>query len=398
MTLIFFALLFGAALLLFIFKHIECERLKVELRLGREMLESLKKNEEEIKVIFKALSRDALNYQQGTFFELAKETFQQYQIGMQQKETAIDALLKPFKESLEKVDHKIVELEKTRVGAYSAVTEQLRSLRETQGNLEKETSNLVKALRTPHIRGQWGELQLKRVVELAGMVEHCDFTLQVSEEGVQGRLRPDLIVKLPNNREIIVDAKAPLHGYLEAVEAKDAGKREEHLQAHVRHIRKHIQQLSEKGYVEQFTKAADFVVLFLPTESIFSEALQEDPLLIEYGLEKQILLATPTTLIALLRAVAIGWREEKVAEHAAQISDLGRELYERLSTMGDHLQKLKRSLDSSCEAYNKVAGSFEGRVLVSARKFQELGVARDKAVLAEPEAIEKLTRSLEAAT
>lgn len=380
-----FIALFGVALLLLIFKYIECERLKVELRLQREAADFLRKYEEGSRNAFQALSKEALTNQQGSFFELAKETFSHYQTNMQQKETAIDALLKPFKESLEKVDAKIGELEKTRVSAYSAVTEQLKSLRETQGQLGKETANLVRALRTPHVRGQWGELQLKRVVELAGMVEHCDFTLQVAEE----RLRPDMVVKLPNQREIIVDAKTPLQAYLEAIEAEDAVKRQECLRDHARHLRKHIQQLSEKGYTKQFAAAADFVVLFLPTESIFSEALQSDPTLVDYALERGVLLATPTTLIALLRAVAIGWREEKVAEHAALISDLGRELYERLMLLGDYFQKLKRSLESSCDAYNKLVGSFETRVLVSARKFEELGVAKEGEVLHDIELIEK---------
>jgi DNA recombination protein RmuC len=265
----------------------------------------------------------------------------------------------------------------------------------TQTALHTETSNLVKALRTPNVRGKWGELQLKRVVEMAGMVEHCDFLTQVTESHDDGNIRPDLIVQLPNQRTIIVDAKAPLQAYLEAIESSDEVHRARHLKDHSRQLRKHLTQLGDKAYYEQFQHAPEFVVLFLPSESIFYVALEHDPSLIEYGVDRNVLLATPTTLIALLRAVALGFREEVVAEHAMRISELGKSLYDRLLTMVDHLQKLKRSLDTSCDAYNKVAGCFEGRVLVAARRFQEMGVSDTKAELETPAPIEKLTRSIE---
>ena len=343
-----------------------------------------------MKASFKAISLDVLRLQQSAFVEYESGI----QEKMQKKEEAIATLLKPLKESLEKVDTKMQELEKSRTAAYSAVHEQLKSLSSSQGKLEKETANLVKALRAPHVRGQWGELQLKRVVEMAGMVEHCDFMTQVTEEGEKGKIRPDMIVKLPNARTVIVDAKAPLEAYLDAIQATDEVVRGEKLKDHARQLKRHIMQLGEKNYFHEFARAADFVVLFLPSEAIFSAALEQDTALIEYGVMKKVIMATPTTLIALLRAVAAGWREEMVAEHAARISELGNELYDRLFTMGDHFEKLKRSLDSSCEAYNKVAGCFEGRVLVSARRFQELGVAKDKKPLQSVDPVEKLTRML----
>ncbi|MDB6080840.1 MAG: hypothetical protein JWO53_112 [Chlamydiia bacterium] len=371
-------------------------RLEEERRSSDEKIDLLMQAQEAMKTSFKALSSDALKWNQTTFFELAKETFDKYQIGMnhqmREKEVAIDGLMKPLRESLEKVDGKIQELEKSRIGAYAGITEQLKALASTQVQLHGETSNLVKALRMPNVRGKWGEIQLRRVVEMAGMVEHCDFVTQVSENADSGgRVRPDLIVTLPNERLIIVDAKTPLQAYLEAVECQDDLLRAQKLKDHARQLRRHLQQLGEKAYFEQFPKTPEFVVLFLPSESIFYMALEHDPSLIEYGVERKVLLATPTTLIALLRAVAYGWREEVVAEHAEKISELGRTLYDRLLTVVSHFQKLKRSLDSTCEAYNKVAGCFESRVLVTARQFQEMGIGDTKKELDSIETIEKIT-------
>lgn len=375
-------------------------RLEEEKKRAEEKIVLLNQAEEAMKASFKALSSDALRTNQTMFFELAKETFDKYQVGihghLKEKEGAIDRLVKPLRESLEKVDHKIHELEKIRIGAYSSITEQLKTLSSTQVQLHSETANLVKALRMPNVRGRWGELQLKRVVEMAGMVEHCDFLTQVSEDTEERRIRPDLIVTLPNDRLIIVDAKTPLQAYLEAIESPDEAYRQKMLKEHAKQLRKHLTQLGEKAYFEDFPKTPEFVVLFLPSESIFYMALEHDPSLIEYGVDKKVLLATPTTLIALLQAVAYGWREEVVAEHAARISELGRTLYDRLLTMVEHFQKLKRSLDSSCDAYNKISGCFEGRVLVAARKFQEMGVCATKEELESLEPIDKITRVLSA--
>lgn len=363
-----------------------------------EKLIFLTQAQEQLKNAFKAVSSDVLRESQRSFFEVAKEIFQKQEASMEvklsKKEGAIGELVKPLKESLEKVDFKIAELEKARIGAYVGVTEQLKALSSAQIQLQQEASNLSKALRLPSTRGTWGEMQLKRVIELAGMVEYCDFETQVTLENDVRKIRPDVVIKLPNLRSIVIDAKAPLQAYLEAVESKDSAIRDQRLKEHAKHLRKHLSTLGEKSYWEQFQRAPEFVVLFLPAESFFGMALEHDPSLIEFGVEKQVLVATPTTLIALLKAVACGWREELVQEHAEYISNLGRQLYDRLHTLVEHFQKLKRSLDSAVDSYNKVTACFEGRVLVAARKFQEVGVGKHDLALEELGPVEKIARDL----
>ncbi|HSH09308.1 MAG TPA: DNA recombination protein RmuC, partial [Oceanipulchritudo sp.] len=325
---------------------------------------------------FKALSADALKSSTHQFLELAKENFARYQEGakgdLEKRQQAIHELVEPLKKSLEQVDDKIQKLEKAREGAYSGLQEQVRSLLESQGKLQSETNNLVFALKTPSVRGRWGEMQLKRTVEFAGMMEYVDFVQQESTDTEAGRLRPDLIVRLPGGKNIVVDAKAPLDAYLQALETKDGNEMVAQLKRHARQIRDHIKALGSKQYWRQFEPSPEFVVLFLPGEAFFSAALEQDPDLIQFGTSDNVLLATPTTLIALLKAASYGWRQEAIADQAKQISMLGRELYERLTTQTEHFADVGKALKRAVDSYNKSLRSMETRVLVTARKFESL--------------------------
>ena len=349
---------------------------------------------------FKALAADALKSSNTSFLELAKTQLEKFHEGakgdLEKRQTAIDELVKPVRESLGKVDAKLQEIEKGRIEAYSGLTEQVRSLAETQKELRGETANLVKALRRPQARGRWGEIQLRRVVEMAGMLEHCDFLQQLSTDGEDGRLRPDMVVCLPGHKNIVVDSKAPLEAYLEAIEAPDDETRAAKFKDHARQVRNHIAALGRKSYFEQFDFTPEFVVLFLPGEVFFSAALENDPELIELGVSQNVIVATPTTLIALLRAVAYGWRQETLADSAKAISELGQELYKRLSDLGEHMQKLGKGLGTAVNAYNSAIGSLESRVLVSARRFKDLGASAIGAEIAELPPLETSTRLLQA--
>jgi len=353
----------------------------------------------ESEAAFRALSADALARNNRAFLDLAQSALAQTQQAargdLDLRQQAIAEMVTPVRASLEKVDSKIQELEKSRAGAYAALHEQVRGLLETQTQLRSETGKLVTALRTPSARGRWGEIQLKRVVEMAGMLSHCDFVTQTTLFSDEGRLRPDLLVRLPAGKTIVVDAKAPLDAYLQAIEAPDEASRKARLADHARQVRNHLAALGRKSYWDQFDSAPEFAVLFLPGECFFSAALESDPSLIEAGVERNIILATPTTLIALLRAVAYGWRQENLAQNAAEISALGKELFKRLSDMGEHFNKVGKNLERAVDAYNGAVGSLESRVMVSARKFADLKTAPLGLEIAPLDPVDRNVRRLE---
>ncbi|MFS8085406.1 MAG: DNA recombination protein RmuC [Acidobacteriota bacterium] len=371
--------------------------LEGERRAAQERSESFKRVTEELAEKFKALSRDALKDNNQSFLDLARATLAQFQTSakgdLELRQRAIDQLVKPLQESLQRVDGKIDELEKARAGAYGALCEQVKGLATSQLLLESETKNLVKALGTPHIRGRWGEIQLRRVVELAGMVQYCDFTEQETVTGEDGRIRPDVIVRLPGNRTIVVDAKVPFDAFYESISTTDEGVRLERLKDHARLVRSHIIALSKKSYRDMVQPTPEFVLLFLPGENFYSAALEQDPKLIEDGVNYGVIIATPTTLIALLKAVSFGWSQEQAAANAQEVRKLGKELYDRLRIFTSHFADVGKGLDRALESYNKGVGSLEARVLVTARKFKERGaIAGEEIDIIEP--VDKSARAL----
>jgi DNA recombination protein RmuC len=372
--------------------------LKNERHMASEKLILLDEAQIKLSAAFKALSSDALRANNQSFLDLARTSFEKLQETAQQhlekRQESIESLVRPVQDTLGKLQQNIIELEIKREGAYQSFNRQVGNLIQGQDLLRTEAANLVRALGTPRVRGRWGEMQLERVVEIAGMVSYCDFDEQQQVNTEDGKYRPDLVVRLPNRKNIVVHAKTPLQAYLEAIETADESTRRAKLQEHARQIREHIKLLSQKAYQDQFQPSPEFTVLFLPGEIFFSAALEQDPGLIEQGVQQKVILATPTTLIALLKAVAYGWRQEELALNAKEISDLGRELYERVATLGGHFAQLGDDLNRAIKSYNKAVGSLETRVLVTARRFKKLQAADGKEDIAVLSPVDKDLQSL----
>ena len=357
-------------------------QLEADQRSSAERVEALQQAQIQLKETFASLSAEALERNNKTFLEVAEGRLREQQERaagvLDKREAQIRELMKPVAESLSKVDQQIQAMEKQREGAYQGLLGQVKQLQESEAQLRAEAGKLSQALRSPNVRGRWGEIQLKRVVELAGMLNHVDFFEQahtVSSEG--GAIRPDLLVHLPGGQNIIVDAKAPLDAFLAAHDEEDGDRRAEHLAAHARHIRDHVKTLSTKAYHDQFDTSPEFVVLFLPGDHFFSAALEHDPSLIEYGVEQNVIIATPVTLISVMRAAAYGWRQQSLADNAREVSELGKDLYRRLGKLGEHWGKVGKHITGLTNAYNASVGSLERTVLPAARKFVDLEVAAD---------------------
>ncbi|MBF8262912.1 MAG: RmuC-domain protein [Parachlamydiales bacterium] len=352
--------------------------------------------EKRMQTSFQSLSYEVMERSSRSFLDLAKTAFEKAQEGakadLELKQKTIEALVTPLRETMKSLDEHQRELEKRREGAYASLFKQIEGMIQVEGDLRKETAQLSSALRSPSVRGAWGQVHLRRVVELAGLLNQCDFTEQTSHETDGRLLRPDLIVRLPGNRHIIIDAKTPLNAFLEAQDAVDEPQRVRQLELHATHLRKHMRDLSQKDYWKRFDLSPEFVVLFLPAESFFSAALQIDPTLIETGAERNVIVATPTTLIAILRSVAHSWKQEAISKNAEEIALLGQELYERLSTLSEHWSKVGRSLSMAVDGYNQSVASLESRVLVPARKLKDHGAAPMNKELAVIEPIDKLIR------
>jgi DNA recombination protein RmuC len=355
----------------------ELAETRAELAVERNALD------DRLAAAIKTISTEALDANSSHFLELA--------------ETRLSGQVLPLKESLDRMDQHLQGVERTRQEAYGALTESVRRLRADQERLRSETGNLVTALRAPHVRGRWGEIQLRRVIEMAGMVEHCDFDEQPSTTDEDGRvLRPDVVVRLPGGKQVVIDSKVPLAAYLDAVrDDAEEGERRARLQDHARHVREHIHRLAQKAYWRQLPATPEFVVMFLPDETFLRAALEQDPSLIELAVANNVIPASPTNLIGLLRAVHYGWQQETIAESAREVSELGRELYKRLATMGGHVARLGKSLDGAVKAFNETVGSLERQVLVQARRFERHGITGVESPELQP--IERHTRVLSAA-
>jgi DNA recombination protein RmuC len=364
----------------------------------RERIRALRENQAQMSDSFKVMSAEALDASVRQLAELAQTQLQTSQAEtkgeLEKRQLAMEQLVRPLKDQLQRVDQQLLTLNKERHQSQGMLAERMRQLAEANEKLRTETGALVTALRKPNTRGQWGQMQLRKVVELAGMVRHCDFTEQASFAGSEQTLRPDMIVNLPGGKHVVVDAKAPLQGILDAYEAPDEQSRSEALQAHGRLLRRHVKQLADKAYWDGMDSAPDFVVLFLPGEHLYGVALEADPALIEDAMARRVLIATPTTLLALLHSVGYGWQQERVAESAQAISDLGRELHGRLAKLSGMIQTLGKRLNSTVSAYNETVGSYERRVLPAARRFADHGAVASGAEIADVEQITEIARDV----
>jgi DNA recombination protein RmuC len=381
-------------------------RLRTELEKDRavhaERLSAYADAEMKLRATFQALSAEALKTNNRAFLDLAetrlREARTEATIDIDARKQAIETLLAPMAKTLDQVNREITDAERRRVESGAQLMERIASLGAAGEDLRGQTARLVDALKRPGVRGRWGELQLKRVVELAGMIEHCDFEEQQTLPADERRIRPDVIVRLPGGKHVVIDAKVPLDAYLKALEAPDEAARQLLLADHARQVRVHLTQLSSKAYAAHVRPSPDFVVMFLPGEMFFSAALEQDPGLIEFGvnLDQHVILASPTTLIALLRAVAYGWQQQAMEENARKISDLGRSLYESIRSLATHFDTLGARLKSSLDAYNQAVGSLEGNVLVKARKFKELQAANGGEEIKTLEPVDRVPRMLQA--
>jgi DNA recombination protein RmuC len=374
--------------------------LAAERRAVQELAESQEDAERRLREAFHSLASDALRRNNEAFTALAEAKFGAVKASaegdLSQRQQAIEGMVAPLRESLERVQQQLTSVERERAGSYAQLLEQVSMMRTTSEQLQKETTQLVTALRAPQVRGRWGEMQLERAVEAAGMTEHVDYVTQATASGADGRVRPDLVVRLVGGKNVVVDSKVAFSGYLEAMEAKDEATRNARLKAHARHLRDHIDSLGAKSYFEHFSPSPEFVVCFVPADAFLDAALREDPALLERAFDQNVVVATPSTLVALLRTVAYTWRQEALAANAAEVHRLGRELYQRLSTMGGHIDKLGRSLTNAVGDYNKTVSSLESRVLVTARRMVDLKVVDPSDAVEPPRQITDTARSTQA--